>query len=67
MRHSERAQIFHCVNQSPAGDMLVAFKMDLADLYLRAFFDHKRDSDSRRRNGTHFTAYDGVLPSTRGQ
>ena len=67
MRDADGPQVLHGIAQHSRLDVLVAFELDLADLDLGPFFDHKRDPDRGRRNLPYFRADGGKLPPMFGQ
>ena len=67
MRNADRLQVLHRRSQRSRLDVLVAFELDLADLDLRPFLDHKRNADRRRRNLPNLGANRGELPPMLGQ
>src|SRR5580698_6141305 len=67
VRYSDGPQVLHGVTHHPRPDVLIAFKLDLADLDLRTFLHHKRDPDRSRRNLPYFRADGGELPPVFGQ
>ena len=67
MRNSDRLQVLHGRAQNARLNRLVAIEPDFADLDLRPFLDHERNSDRCRRNLPHFCADRGELPAVLGK
>ena len=51
VRNADRPQVLHGGTQRPAGNVLVAVKLDIAHFDRGAFLDVEVDRDRRRRNG----------------
>ena len=67
MRNADRFGVVHGSAQVARGHLLVAFKFDLADLYLGAFFNVEGDADGGRGNLADFGGDGGELTTVRGQ
>ncbi len=67
VRNPDGLKVFHGTAQFAAGNVLVAHKTDVADLYFGAFFDNERETNGRRRYLLQVHGDGGELPSVLGQ